>query len=192
MPRILYILFYISSVTPTSSLETTSLVSTNAVSIPGPSSSVGKIVTFTNYMVMILVSSLSLTTFEHYENLANTYSNSIRRQPSTSHKLQSTPSTNSVHISSAIKRHQVHRTFITHLHQPLVHDLPDLLYLQVIQLFLQSHHITYQVTKVLLSAYIMTIVIPIIQYQVNQDFMISIHRLIYLLDHDNIMLVLEL
>ena len=82
MPRILYILFYISSVTPTSSLETTSLVSTNAVSIPGPSSSVGKIVTFTNYMVMILVSSLSLMTSEHYENLANTYSNSIRRHPS--------------------------------------------------------------------------------------------------------------
>ena len=76
MPRILYILLYISSVTST--LDNTSLVSTNAVSIHGPSYSVGKIVTFTNYMVTILVSSLSLTTFEHYENLANTYSNSIR------------------------------------------------------------------------------------------------------------------
>ena len=129
---------YIPSVTPTNSLEHTSLISTNAVSIHGLSSSVGKIVTSPNYTVMTPISSLSLTTFEHYANLVNTSSNSTRRHPFTSRRSRSTLSINSVHISSVIKKHPVHRLFTMRPLHALAYDPLGLLHPQDIQPFLQG------------------------------------------------------
>ena len=180
---------YIPSVTPTNSLEHTSLISTNAVSIHGLPSSVGKIVTSPNSMVMNPVSSLSLTTFEHYENLVNTSSNSTRRHPFTSHRLRSTLSNNSVHISSVIKTCPVHLPFTVRLHHPLAYDPLGPLHHQAIQPFLQGHLIMFRGTMLRPSVYLMTVLTLTMSYRVNQDSVASLRRRYLLIDQDHTILV---
>ena len=190
MPRIPYMISYIPSVTLINSLDHTSLTSTNAVSIHGLSSSVGKIVTSRSYMVMNPVSSLSLTIFEHYENLVNTSSNSTRRHPYTSRRLRSMLSINSVHISSVIQKHPVHRFFTIHPHQRLAYDPPGPLPRQVIQPFLQDRLVMFHDIILLPLVCPMMISIPIMSYRVNQDFVTSLHHLSLLVDQDHTVLIL--